>query len=59
MPKVPSSTTGTAIAGISVARRFCRNTNITSTTSAMASNSVLTTSAMEMRTKVTESNASL
>ena len=28
-PKVPSSTTGTAIAGISVARRFCRNRYIT------------------------------
>ena len=43
-PKVPSSTTGTAIAGISVARKFCRKMNITITTSTMASPRALTTS---------------
>ena len=47
-PKVPSSTTGTAIAGMSVARAFCRNRYITSTTSAMPSSSVFTTSWIEM-----------
>ena len=47
MPKVPSSTTGTAMAGTSVARRFCRNRYITSTTSSIASNSVFTTSSIE------------
>ena len=49
-PKVPSSTTGTAMAGISVARKFCRKMNITSVTSTMASASVLTTSLIEART---------
>ena len=43
-PKVPSSTTGTAIVGMIVARMFCRKTNITRKTSPIASNSVLTTS---------------
>ena len=47
MPNVPSSTTGTAIAGISVARQLCRKTNITITTSTIASNSVLTTSSTD------------
>ena len=50
-PKVPSSTTGTAMVGISVARRFCRNRYITRNTSTTASIRVLTTSSMEMRTK--------
>ncbi len=50
-PSVPSSTTGTAMAGISVARKFCRNKNITSVTSTMASARVLTTSCSEARTK--------
>ena len=49
-PSVPSSTTGTAMAGISVARRFCRKMNITSVTSTMASARVLTTSSMDART---------
>ncbi len=40
---VPSSTTGTAIAGMSVARQLCRNRKITTTTSAMPSSSVMTT----------------
>ena len=48
-PKVPSSTTGTAMAGISVARQLCRKRYITSTTSAIASISVTTTSWMERR----------
>ncbi|MCY1185851.1 hypothetical protein D9M73_266670 [compost metagenome] len=43
MPKVPSSTTGTARVGISVARKFCRNRYITRNTRAMASNRVITT----------------
>ncbi len=49
--KVPSSTTGTAMVGISVARMFCRNTNMTMNTSAIASNRVLITSWMDLRTK--------
>ena len=40
-PNVPSSTTGTAIVGISVARKFCRNRYITRNTSTIASSSVL------------------
>ena len=36
-PMVPSSTTGTVMAGINVARMFCKKRNITSTTSTMAS----------------------
>ena len=36
-PNVPSSTTGTAMVGISVARKFCRNRNITRKTSTIAS----------------------
>ena len=47
-PKVPSSTTGIATAGMSVARTFWRKSMITSTTSTMPSNSVLTTSMMEI-----------
>ena len=43
-PKVPSSTTGTAMVGISVARQFCRNRYMTRNTSTMASPSVLITS---------------
>ena len=50
-PNVPSSTTGTAIVGISVARQFCRKRYITRKTSTMASSSVFTTSFTEMRTK--------
>ncbi|SAD91379.1 Uncharacterised protein [Enterobacter cloacae] len=49
--KVPSNTTGTAIVGISVARRFCRNRYITRNTRTIASNSVFTTSWMEIFTK--------
>jgi hypothetical protein len=50
-PNVPSSTTGTAMVGIKVARQLCRNANITSTTSAMASISVFTTSSIDRRMK--------
>ena len=52
MAKVPSSTTGTAMAGIRVARQFCRNRNITTTTRAMAISSVLTTSEIESLMKL-------
>ncbi len=47
MPKVPSSTTGTAIVGTNVARQVCRNTNITITTRTIASISVFTTSSID------------
>src|SRR3546814_6710852 len=50
MPKVPSSTTGTAIVGIIVARQFCRNRNITRKTSTIASIRVCTTCSTERRT---------
>ena len=52
MPNVPSSTTGTAIAGIRVARQLCRKTNMTMTTRMMASISVLTTSLIDSLMKV-------
>ncbi|SRN43574.1 Uncharacterised protein [Shigella flexneri] len=42
--KVPSNTTGTAMVGINVARKFCRNRYITRNTRMIASTSVLTTS---------------
>ncbi len=54
---VPMSETGIVIAGISVLRQFCRNTNSTSTTSTMASPSVLSTSMIDSRTTPTLSNA--
>ena len=38
--KVPTSETGTASIGMSVARQFCRNTNTTRRTSTIASKSV-------------------
>ena len=50
-PKVPSRTTGTAMVGMRVARKFCRNRNMTRKTRPMASARVLTTSSREMRTK--------
>jgi hypothetical protein len=55
MPKVPSSTTGTAMVGIRVARQFCRNRNITMNTSTMASIRVLTTSSIDSFTNGVES----
>ncbi len=50
-PKVPRSTTGTAMVGTSVARRFPRKRNITRKTRTMASIRVLTTSPIATRTK--------
>ena len=49
-PKVPNNTTGTAMVGMSVARAFCRNRNMTRNTSTTASNRVFTTSMIEVRT---------
>ena len=49
--KVPRSTTGTAIVGISVARMLPMNSHITRNTSTTASNRVFTTSSMATRTK--------
>ena len=49
-PKVPINTTGTATAGIKVARQFCKNTYITTTTNTMASSSVFNTSSTEALT---------
>ena len=46
-PKVPSSTTGTAIVGMRVARKFCKNRYITKNTSTTASISVCTTPSIE------------
>ncbi|MDT4874304.1 hypothetical protein FQZ97_1095970 [compost metagenome] len=43
MPKVPSSTTGTVIVVMMVARKFCKNRNITRNTSTTASTRVSTT----------------
>ena len=48
---MPISDTGTAAIGISVARQFCRKTNTTRNTSAMASASVFTTSRIDTSTK--------
>ena len=49
-PKVPSSTTGTAIVGMSVARKFWRKRYMTRNTRRIASTSVFTTSSIESRT---------
>ena len=54
--KAPTIETGTASSGIMVARQFCRKTKTTRTTSAIASNSVTTTSAIEVRTNRVASN---
>ncbi len=56
--KVPTSETGIVMAGISVLRQFCRNTNITRITSAIASTSVTSTSLIDSRTTPTLSKAS-
>ena len=45
--KVPTSDTGMASTGISVARQFCRKMNTTSTTSTSASKKVWITSVIE------------
>ena len=50
IPNVPSSTTGTAMVGINVARKFCRKRYITRKTSTMPSSSVFTTSSIEILT---------
>jgi len=50
-PKVPSSTTGTAMVGIRVARRLPRNRYMMRNTRMIASMSVLTTSQMATFTK--------
>ena len=47
MPKVPSKTTGTVTVGMSVARMFWRNRNITRHTRTMPSKSVFTTSTID------------
>ncbi len=43
IPKVPSNTTGTVMVVMMVARKFCRNRNITRNTSTIASTRVSTT----------------
>jgi len=48
--KVPRMTTGTAIVGISVARKLPRKSHMTRKTSTIASKSVLTTSPIATRT---------
>jgi len=57
MAKVPSNTTGTAIVGIKVARKFCKNSNMTKNTNTTASINVLTTSSMDIRIKALVSTA--
>ena len=53
MPRnVPISATGITRVGMMVARRFCRKISITRNTSAIASSRVLTTSSIEICTKV-------
>ena len=54
---VPTSETGIVMAGISVVRQFCRKRNITRTTNATASTSVVTTSRIDSATTVVVSNA--
>ena len=55
---VPMSDTGMVSAGMMVLRQFCRNRNITSTTSSSASPRVFNTSTIDSRTTVTLSKAS-
>jgi len=52
MPKVPSMTTGTAMVGMRVARKFWRNRYITRKTRITASTKVWATSSMEILIKV-------
>ncbi len=49
---VPTTDTGTASSGMIDARQVCRNRITTSTTSAIASNSVVTTALIESRTNM-------
>ncbi len=55
-PKVPSNTTGTAMVGMRVARKFWRNRYITRKTSTTASSKVSTTLLIEARTNGVVSN---
>ena len=55
--KVPISETGMVIAGMSVVRQFCRNRNMTRTTSPIASASVVTTSRIDSETTLVVSKA--
>ena len=57
--KVPTSETGIVMVGMIVLRQSCRNRNMTSTTSAIASSSVLSTSRIESETTVVVSKAIL
>ena len=56
---VPSTTTGTAMVGIMVARQFCRNKNMTRNTRITASTSVCTTDSIESLINGVVSNANL
>ena len=47
-PSVPTSETGTASSGMTVARQFCRKTKMTKTTSSSASTKVIKTSSMDV-----------
>ncbi len=49
-PQVPSSTIGTAMVGISVARTFCRNSSMIRNTRRMASPRVFATSVIDCLT---------
>ena len=53
----PTSDTGIVIVGMSVLRQLWRNTNMTSTTSAIASASVISTSRIESSTTCVVLNA--
>ena len=53
---VPSSTTGTAMVGMRVARKFCRNRNMTRNTRPTASSRVMITLRIEIRTNGVVSN---
>ena len=57
--KVDSSDTGTAMSGMKVARRFCRNTNTTRATRMTASMKVCRISTMELRTDTVVSSVTL
>src|SRR6266436_1655713 len=55
--KVPTSDTGIVIAGINVLRQSCKNKKMTAITSAMACNSVISTSRMDSLTTLVVSKA--
>ena len=54
---VPSTTTGTAMVGMMVARQFCKNKNMTKKTKMTASTKVLTTLLIESLINGVVSNA--